>query len=84
MLTYLQKNSQDLRKDLKKEDLKKSHSELKNTVLEMKCTMEGFNSRLSQAEDIVNDMKIREQENNVAEKQREKRNSRNERIKRAE
>lgn len=65
MLTDLQKNSQDLRQDLNK----KSKDLQKNRVSEIKHTIEGFNSRLSQDEDIVNELGIREQENNEAEKQ---------------
>ena len=72
MLTELQKNIQDGREDFKKET-----ETLKNTVSEMKHTMERFKSRLDEVEEMVNGIEIREQENKEAEAQREKRISRN-------
>ena len=85
VLTDLQKNIQDLRENFHKKDsrLPKIQSELKNTVSEMKNAMEGINSRLTKVEEVVSDLEIREQEDNEAKKQREKRMCRNERIIRA-
>ena len=60
--------------------MKKNHPELKNTVTEMKHTMEGMNNRLLQVEETTNEMEIKEQEQKEAEERREKRISRNERI----
>lgn len=54
MLTILQKSIDDLRKDFNKEiDLKKSHSELKNRVSEMKYKMERMNNRWMQVEETM-------------------------------
>ena len=54
MLTELQKNIQDGREDFKKET-----ETLKNTVSEMKHTMERFKSRLDDVEDTVKQIEQR-------------------------
>ena len=65
MFTELQKNIQDLRKDFKKEI-----ETLKNTVSEMKHTMEGFKNRLDEVEEMVNVIEIKEQRNKEVEQKR--------------
>ena len=53
---------------------------MKNTVSEIKHTMEGYKSRLDEVEEMVNGIYIREEEYKEAKAQREKRISKNERI----
>ena len=48
------------KKEKEIEILIKSYPELKNTLSEMKYTMEGFKSRLDDAEETVNEIEIRE------------------------
>ena len=70
MLMEVQENIQELRNKFKSDT-----QSVRNSVFEMKHTMEGFKSRLD-----VNGIEIREEEFKEAEAQREKRISRNERI----
>ena len=53
---------------------------LRNSISEVKHTMEGFKSRLNVVEEKVNGTEIRKEEYKEAEAQREKRISKNERI----
>ena len=53
---------------------------LRNSISEMKHTMEGFKSRLDIVEEMVNGIEIREEEYKEAEAKREKRITENERI----
>ena len=71
----VQKNFQELRNKFKMEI-----QSLRNSISEMKHTMEGFKSRLDVVEVIVNGIEIREEEYKEAEAQREKRISKNEII----
>ena len=75
MLMEEQKNIQELRDEFMRET-----DTLKNTVAEMKQTMEGFKSRLDEVEETVNGIEIREQEYREAEAEKEKSISRNERL----
>ena len=71
----LQKNIQELRNEFKSEI-----QSLRNSISEMKHTMEGFKSRLEVVQEKINRIEIREEESKDAEAQREKRISKNERI----
>ena len=55
MLTALWETIEDLREDVNKEiqELKKSHSDLKNTVTEMKYTIGGMNNGFLQVEETI-------------------------------
>ena len=75
MLIEVQKNIQELRNEFKLEI-----QSLRNSISEMKHTMEEFKSRLDIAKEMVNGIEIREEEYKEAEAQREKRISKNERI----
>ena len=66
MLMEVQKNIQELRSEFKSE----SHS-LRNSIPEMKHTMEAFKGRLHVVEEMVNGIEIREEEYKEAEAQRE-------------
>ena len=75
MLMEVQKNIQELRNEFKMEI-----QSLRNSISEMKHTLEGFKNRLDVVEEIVNGIEIREEEYKEAEAQREKGISKNERI----
>ena len=75
MLMEVQKNTQELRDEFRMEI-----QSLRNFTSEIKHTMEGLKSRLDVVEEMVNGIKIREEEYKEAVAQREKRISRNERI----
>ena len=77
MLMEVQKNIQELRNEFKLEI-----QSLRNSISEMKHTMEGFKSRLDIVEEMVNGIEIRNQriEYREAEAERDKWISRNERI----
>ena len=75
MLMEVQKNIQELSNEFKSEI-----QSLRNSISEMKHTMEGFKSRLDVVEEMVNGIESREEEYKEAEEQREKRIYKNERI----
>ena len=59
-------------KDL--EELKKKQTEINNTIIEMKNTLEGINSRITEAEEQISELEGRR----AAEQNEEKRMKRNE------
>ena len=63
-------------KDLK--ETKKSQSIMSNAVTEIKSTLEGTNSRITEAEDRISEVKDKMVEINEAERKKEKRIKRNE------
>ena len=63
-------------KDL--EEIKKSQLIMNNAITEIKSTLEGTNSRITEAEDRISDMEERMVEINEAERKKEKRIKRNE------
>ena len=63
-------------KDL--EELKDKQTEMNNTTTEMKTTLEGINSRITEAEEWISDLEDRMVEFTVAEQNKEKRMKRNE------
>ena len=63
-------------KDL--EEIKKSQSIMNNVTNEIKNTLEGNNSRITEAEDRINEVEDRILEINEAERKKEKRIKRNE------
>ena len=67
MLMEVQKNIQELREEFRSEI-----QSLKNTVSEMKHTMEGFKSRLDKVEKTLNGIEIKEEEYKEAEAQEKK------------
>ena len=62
-------------KDL--EEIRKSHSIMNNAITEIKSTLEGTNSRITEAEDRISEVEERMVEINVAERNKEKRMKRN-------
>ena len=63
-------------KDL--EEIKKSQYIMNNAITQVKNTLEGTNSRITEAEDRISDMKDRMMEISEAERKEEKRIKRNE------
>src|SRR5574337_1275161 len=63
-------------KDL--EEIKKSGSIMNNAITEIKSTLEGTNSRITEAEKKINEVEDRMVEINEAEKKKQKRIKRNE------
>ena len=57
-------------KDL--EEIKKSQSLMNNTITEIKSTLEGTNSRITEAEDRISEVEDRLMEINEAERKKEK------------
>ena len=57
-------------KDL--EQIKKSQSIMNNGIIEIKSTLEGANSRITQAEERINEVEDRMVEINEAERQKKK------------
>ena len=60
------------------EELKNKQTEMTNTITDMKNTLEGINSRITVAEDWINDLEDRMVEFTAAEQNKEKRMKRNE------
>ena len=60
------------------EEIKKSQSIMSNAVNEIKNTLEGTNSRITEAEDRISEVENRRVEINEAERKNEKRIKRNE------
>ena len=63
-------------KDLK--EIEKSQSIMNNAINEIKITLEGTNSRITEAEDRISEVEDRMVEINEAERKKEKRIKRNE------
>ena len=63
-------------KDL--EEIKKNQSIMNNAITEIKSTLEGTNSRITEAEDRISEVEDRMVEINEAERKKEKRMKRNE------
>ena len=63
-------------KDL--EEIKKSQSIMSNAITEIRNTLEGTNSRITEAEDRISEVEDRLVEINEAERKKEKRIKRNE------
>ena len=63
-------------KDL--EQIKKSQSIMNNRIIEIKSILEGTNSRITQAEERINEAEDRMAEINEAERQKKKKNLKNE------
>ena len=59
-------------KDL--EEIKKSKSIMNNAITEMKITLEGTNSRITEAEDRISEVEDRIIEINETERKKEKKN----------
>ena len=58
-------------------EIKKSHSIMNNAITEIKSTLEGTNSRITEAEDRISEVEDRMVEINEAEDKKEKRIKRN-------
>ena len=71
MLTWLERKVEELSKTFDKEVEKNNQSELKNTIIEIKNTLEGIN-RLANAEEWISDLEDRVMESTQAEQQNEK------------
>ena len=54
-------------------EIKKSQSIMNNPITEIKITLEGTNSRITEAEDRINEVEDRMVEINEAERKKEKR-----------
>ena len=53
-------------------ELKNKQTEMNNIITEMKNTLEGINSRISEAEEWINELKNRRLETSASEKNKEK------------
>ena len=60
----------ELSEDLK--SIKKTHSEKKDTLIEIKNNLQGNNSRVDEAENQINDLEHKEAKNNHVEQQEDK------------
>ena len=71
MLTELGKTFDVIREHFSKEleNIKKTQSEMNNSIAEIKDTLEGMNSRQSNTEEHVSDLEVRKMENNQSEQQ---------------
>ena len=74
--TRIEKMQEMFNKDL--EEIKKSQSIMHNAITEIKSTLEGTNSRITEAEDRISEVEDRMVEINEAERKKEKRMKRNE------
>ena len=72
----MEKMKEMFNKDL--EELKNKHTEMNNIVTEMKTTLEGINSRITEAEEWISDLEDRMVEFTAAEQNKEQRMKRNE------
>ena len=71
----MEKMQEMFNKDL--EELKNKQTEMDNTITEMKNTLEGFSSRVTEAEEWISDLEDRMVEFTAAEQNKEKRMKRN-------
>ena len=71
MLTELGKTIDVIREHFSKEleNIKKTQSEMNNSIAEIKDTLEGMNSRQSNTEEHISDLEVRKMENNQSEQQ---------------
>ena len=69
--TRIEKMQEMFNKDL--EEIKMSQSIMHNAITEIKNTLEGTNSRITEAEDRINEVEDRTVEINEAERKKEKR-----------
>lgn len=53
--------------------IKKNQTEMKDTIAKMKNNLQGFNSRVDEAENQVSNLEYKEAENTQSKQQREKR-----------
>ena len=60
------------------EELKRNQTMMKNTINEMKTTLEGINSRINEEEEWISDLEDRMVEFTAVEQNKEKRTKRNE------
>ena len=74
--TRIKKMQEMFNKDLK--EIEKSQSIMNNAINEIKITLEGTNSRITEAEDRISEVEDRMVEINEAERKKEKRIKRNE------
>ena len=72
VIRMLKELSEDLR------SIKKTQSEMKETLIEIKNNLQGNNSRVDEAKNQINDLEHKEAKNNHAERQEEKRIPKNE------
>ena len=54
--------------------IKKTQSEMKDSLIEIKDNLQGNNSRMGEAKDQINDLEHKEAKNNHAKQQKEKKN----------
>ena len=82
MLTELQKNMQELRDEVRREntDVEREITDVRREITEVKQTLEGFISRMDKMQEAIDGIQIREQERIEADAERDKRISRNETI----
>ena len=76
MEAKINKMQEMFNKDL--EELNNKQREMTNTITEMKATLEGINSRITEAEEWISDLEDRVVEFTAAEQTKEKRMKRNE------
>ena len=76
MEAKIQKMQEMFNKDL--DELKNKQTEMNNTIIEMKTTLEGINSRITEAEEWISDLADRMMEFTAVEQNKEKRMKRNE------
>ena len=62
------------------ETIKKDQSKIKNAISEINNTLEEINSRLDEAEDTISVLEDKVEKNTQVEQQKEKRHSKNERL----
>ena len=62
----------ELREDLSR--IKKTPSEMKDTLIKIKNNLQGNNSRVDEAENQIHDLEHKEGKNNQSEPQKEKKN----------
>ena len=60
----------ELSEDLK--SIKKTHSEKKDTLIEIKNNLQGNNSRVDEAENEINDLEHKEAKNNQSEQDKKR------------
>ena len=64
-----------MRKDnsIKKNSIKKTQAEMKDTLIEIKNNLQGNNSGINEAKNQINDLEHKEAKNNHTEQEEEKR-----------
>ena len=74
--TRIEKIQEKFKRDL--EEIKKNQSIMNNAIAEIKSTLEGTNSWITEAEDRISEVEVRMVEINEGERKKEKRIKRNE------